>query len=53
MTAVVVAAFTWADGSTLSITVQVSDSYPDALNQARSEAVRGVTEAVTKLAEDD
>lgn len=44
------AQYDYPDGGSLVITVQVEDAYPDALDQARSEAIRGLCEAVAGLA---
>lgn len=55
MTSVVQASYTYADGTQVAVMVQVPESYPDALNQARNEAVRGVQQimGVEDMAFDD
>lgn len=49
----VVAQHTWPDGSCTLVEVEVENDYPDALDQARVTAVRGLTEVVAALAPDD
>lgn len=41
--------YTWPSGETIDITIQCEESFPDALDQARSEAVRGFKEALAEL----
>lgn len=56
MTSAVEATYTYADGTSLTVIVQVPESYPDALNQARLEAVRGIEQMMDQLdqyADDD
>lgn len=42
----------WPDGSVTSVEVEVENDYPDALDQARTVAVRGLAEAVAALGEE-
>lgn len=42
----VAALYRLTDGDVFQVTVTAADCYPDALSQARAEAVRGVTELV-------
>lgn len=53
MTSVVVARYEFPEGGQVSCTVQVHHSYPDALDEARAQAVRGLREAMAALADVD
>jgi len=48
----VMARYEYADGGSITITVQVAASYPDALDEARMQAIRGLREAMAEGAVD-
>lgn len=41
----------WADGSAVSVCIDLKPNYPDAIDEARSQAVRGVRDLVGEFAE--
>ena len=44
--AAVTITYRWADDDALSVTVEVDESYPDAIDEARAGAVRAYREAI-------
>lgn len=53
MAAVVTVMHLWANGEQTHVRVRVDNSYPDALDQAKATAVRGLIEAVQQIAVDE
>mgnify|MGYP001588325268 CR=1 FL=1 len=43
-------AYTYAEGGQLSVTIKARSDYPDAIDEARMQAVRGFKEALGELA---
>ena len=43
-------AYTYPEGGVLSVTVKAASTYPDAIDEARMQAVRGFKEALGELA---
>lgn len=43
---------TFTTGDQVDVIVQAADSYPDSLNQARAEAVRGLRESIRVVLEE-
>ena len=51
MSATVTLQHQWSDGSKVTARVTVATSYPDALSEARAEAVRALAEMVAEFSE--
>ena len=48
--ALVQVSYTYPEGGVLSVTVKAASNYPDAIDEARAQAVRGFREALGELA---